>query len=289
MFAPGSSFYQCNFYVNLQHYDQCHESNNYYYGNCIDNGYADAMEVEEDYNAHYGAANNVLSINEEVHVVPINDKANVISINDTIIRQNPMLHQQCHFTPFNRTFHLLRVSEFSQDYEEISGLFYATMKNGHKITQMDRIVNPYMYGAYLLKKEQLMRRNPGNWEEYMLFHGTKKNNVNDICKYNFNWRLCGSGTGRHKFGQGVSFSPSASYAAHYCNSGKKKVMLLCNVLMKNKCIGHQNMVLPDYECDTSVNETQQVFVKYEDNEFYPLYKICFISKDNYVLNVGSFY
>lgn len=289
MLAPESSFYQCNFFVNVPYNEQYHQYNNYYYGNGFDNGYTEAMEVEENNELYYEGENNVLyyegenNVHYEENNAHYEEPKNAIYVNDNIVRQNPLLNQQVYFTALSRTFYLINIAEHSKDYESISSLFYATMRNAFKITHIDRIDSPYLYGAYLLKKEQLVRRNPGNWQELMLFHGTKRHNVNDICKHNFNWRLCRSGTGRHRFGQGVSFSPSASYATHYCDNGRKKVMLLCNVLVKNKCFGHHNMVLPDYQCDTSVNETEQVVVKYEDNEFYPLYKICFTNTDNYTL------
>lgn len=193
---------------------------------------------------------------------------------DKIVRQNPLLRSQCYFNVSKTVVNFCKLTANSQNYNEIVSLFKATMKNRCKISQIDRVDNPYLYAAYLLKKEQLNRRSPNNWKEPLLFHGTKKKNVKNICIYNFDWRLHGTGTG-HKFGQGVSFSPSASYALHYCDRSKKKVMLVCNVLVKYSCIGNKNMVLPDSWCDTSENQNRQVIVKYEDHEFYPAYKISF--------------
>lgn len=209
-----------------------------------------------------------------------NNEYDEVNINDAIVRENRFLKKHCYFDITESTFNFCKLTKNTQKYNDVSSLFEETMSNRFRITQIDRIDNPYLYGAYLLKKQQLKRRNPGNWEELQLFHGTKKSNVVDICVFNFDWRLYGSSTG-HKFGQGVSFSPSASYAVNYCNKGKKKVMLLCDVLVKDSCVGREDMDLPDDGYDTSESGNGQVVVKYEDHEFYPAYKICFTNKNDY--------
>lgn len=207
-----------------------------------------------------------------------NDYIDEVHIDDAIVRRNRYLKSHCYFQVTESTFNFCKLSKRTQQYNEVCSLFKETMSSPYTITQIDRIDSPYLYGAYLLKKQQLRCRNPGNWQELQLFHGTKKGNVIDICIYNFDWRLYGSSTG-HRFGKGVSFSPSASYAMNYCNTGKEKVMLLCDVLVKESCIGYKDMALPYDGCDTSESRNGQVIVKYDDHEFYPAYKIYFKTRN----------
>lgn len=79
-----------------------------------------------------------------------------------------------------------------------------------------------------------------------------------------------SGTARgHIFGQGVSFTPISNYATHYGDKTVQKVMILADVLVSNECLGTKSMIIPPEGFDTSVKENRHVYVKYEDNTFYP--------------------
>lgn len=80
-----------------------------------------------------------------------------------------------------------------------------------------------------------------------------------------------SGTSRgHKFGQGVSFTPDPNYARYY---GDKSIMILSDVLVNQKCKGDQLTVVPPGNMDTTGNSKRTVYVKYDDNTFYPKYII----------------
>lgn len=79
------------------------------------------------------------------------------------------------------------------------------------------------------------------------------------------------------YGKGVSFSKNCNYAANYCDeTTQDKVMILAKVLVSKSCVGDKHMVLPPDGYDTSQKSNNEiVVVKYEDNEFLPLYKIYF--------------
>lgn len=111
----------------------------------------------------------------------------------------------------------------------------------------------------------------GSVSERLFFHGTKKENVDGICKFNFDWRRNGNARG-HKFGQGVSFTPDAYYASHY-SPYDEKVMFLAKVLTSRETEGDGDTVVPPENYDTTVNSRRTVFVKYEDDDFYPQYVI----------------
>jgi hypothetical protein len=76
-----------------------------------------------------------------------------------------------------------------------------------------------------------------------------------------------------KFGQGVSFSPSAAYANTHCkrNYSARRAVIIAQVLVRATCDGHYGMVLPNSGADTSTGNFHSVYVKYCDNEFYPKY------------------
>ncbi|KAJ8931397.1 hypothetical protein NQ314_015694 [Rhamnusium bicolor] len=155
------------------------------------------------------------------------------------------------------------------NYDKIEELFEDSVR-----LEIDRIIK--VYNPYLKKSFELKRHlHYGNIQPTRLFHGTKENYVQSICEFNFNWRYFGRERG-HRYGKGVYFTSSPSFASFFCDKGTtKKVMILADVLVKNKCRGNENLVVPPLGYDTAIAETDDgsVYVKFEDNEFYPAYII----------------
>jgi hypothetical protein len=129
-------------------------------------------------------------------------------------------------------------------------------------------------GCYLLKKEEYLQRH-GIVKELELFHATSPDNVPSITRNNLDWRR----SVRTKFGEGVSFSPNASYANLHCNRNNppSRAMFIAKVLFHSACGGHSAMKLP-VPADTSTGNSGSVFVKYSDNEFYPTYVAYYYSQ-----------
>jgi len=123
-------------------------------------------------------------------------------------------------------------------------------------------------GCYLLKKEEYVKQY-GYATEMGLFHATSSSNVSHITTNNLKWRR----SVRTKFGEGVSFSPDAGYANLHCNSNNPmhRAMIITKVLVHSTCIVSCYMKLPYCNADTSTGNAGSVYVKYSDNEFYPLY------------------
>lgn len=147
------------------------------------------------------------------------------------------------------------------------------------IDSIIKVDNPLLMNAYYRKKEEKLKEFNGV-EEHLLFHGTKDNNVESICKYNFDWRLYGKNVG-HKFGKGVNFSINAKYASAYTDPNSYvKVMIIAKVLIANVCQGKHDMSIPPPGFDTTQKgQNGIVMVKYEDNEFYPAYILYFHFRD----------
>ncbi|KAI4454700.1 poly [adp-ribose] polymerase [Holotrichia oblita] len=171
----------------------------------------------------------------------------------------------------------VQLGQYCSEYQEVETLFNRSNKKCFEVMQIERIQNPYLLAAFLLKKDEMTRRT-GQQEIKKLFHGTKEASVMDICNDNFDWRCFGKSTG-HKFGRGVSFASTANYANNYVDKTcDNQVMFLVHVLVGKTTIGVSSMTLPPNGFDTSIKPNGDVIVKYEDNEFYPAYKIVYKSK-----------
>jgi hypothetical protein len=48
-------------------------------------------------------------------------------------------------------------------------------------------------------------------------------------------------------------------------------MIIAHVLVHSTCPGNSTMTLPIHNADTSIGNRGRVYVKYNDNEFYPEY------------------
>lgn len=174
----------------------------------------------------------------------------------------------------------VNVSLSSSEGKSVQKFFQRTCKSKDSylsISGIVRIENPFLHSLYLLKKEEMAVRNR-HVDELFLYHGTKKRLVRNICENNLDWRCYSE---MHRFGKGVSFSPSATYSSHYSDDRRcDRVVLLFKVLVSNCLLGLPDMDIPlDVEgvsyYDTSIKEDTSVIVKYNDNEFYPLYKILY--------------
>jgi hypothetical protein len=109
--------------------------------------------------------------------------------------------------------------------------------------------------------------------ERVLFHATGQSNIESITKNNLDWRR----SIRTKFGCGVSFSPSATYANTWCNRdiGPNRALIVARVLVGSSHEGDYGTKLPLPGYDTTVGNRGQVYVKYYDHEFYPEYVVYY--------------
>ncbi|KAJ8960269.1 hypothetical protein NQ318_003994 [Aromia moschata] len=177
-----------------------------------------------------------------------------------------------------KVYNLVTLNDNSREYIIVESLFDETMTKCYTVDKIRRVENPYLYAQYQLKRIQKLNKYP-SLQEMELFHGTEEKNISSICKNNFNWRLSGSSVG-HRFGRGVSFSPSSTYSSHYPPEDDfdfcyTRIMFVADVLIGSACTGDKNMKVPRKPCDTSQKPDGQVIVKYEDNDFYPKYIIYY--------------
>ncbi|XP_022172432.1 poly [ADP-ribose] polymerase 12-like [Myzus persicae] len=155
------------------------------------------------------------------------------------------------------------------DYEYANNEYFDKISNNFQILKVQKINNCKLYGIYLLHKEEMqLDYSSGEVCEETLFHGTSIRNAMSIAQKNIDWRL----TNRTRFGKGACFSPCPFYANKY--AGGKEAFIIAKVLVKKTEITGVNyhLEIPSTkDCDTTVGNGGQVFVKYDDNTFYPEY------------------
>ncbi|XP_045461762.1 protein mono-ADP-ribosyltransferase PARP12-like [Harmonia axyridis] len=184
---------------------------------------------------------------------------------------DPNYFPVCEKLPYRSppAYRILQISNYDPEYHDVKKRF---TNRRIIIDSIEKIENKFLELSYSYKKQQKLELFP-DLEELELFHGTKWIHADSICTNNFNWRLHGTGTGQ-RFGQGVSFSCNAMYASNYSKDQDDKVMFIAKVLIGETCLGDPSMILPEEGSDTSTKQDDNiVIVKYEDNEFYPIYRI----------------
>jgi hypothetical protein len=166
---------------------------------------------------------------------------------------------------------LVALSKYGTEYSTVIQSINPTFRN--KIDSVSRVQNPYLWGCYLLKREEYLGLGFGVLTEKKLFHATAEENVLSICRNNFDWRR----SRRTRYGHGVSFSPCADYANTYCNqnAGHKRALIVATVLVKMETKGKYGTKIPPPPYDTTTGKSGRVIVKYSDNEFYPEYVVYY--------------
>ena len=120
--------------------------------------------------------------------------------------------------------------------------------------------------------------------EKRLFHGTNPENVEGICKDNFDWRLYGKNLS--VYGAGSYFAVSASYSDNYAERDLKgsKFMFVAKVLAGSYTTGHSSYRRPPAKnsvdqasdlYDSCVNRVSfpTIFVVFDIDQCYPEYII----------------
>ncbi|XP_022168123.1 protein PFC0760c-like isoform X2 [Myzus persicae] len=138
---------------------------------------------------------------------------------------------------------------------------------------------PQMYGMYMLRYEEMKMTNGQSVQEKMLFHVTTQSRAMESLDSGLDWRR----TRRNKYGCGVSFSDDADYANFYADkftSEESRVIMICTVLISETYVVPWNvkgdsLIVPPGLADTTMGNNGRVYVKYNDNDFYPLYFVYY--------------
>ncbi|XP_028602880.2 protein mono-ADP-ribosyltransferase PARP12-like isoform X1 [Podarcis muralis] len=179
----------------------------------------------------------------------------------------------------NVGYKLVEISDSAEEYNEIKELFQKTME-GYVIHRLQRIQNPSLWQVFQWQKEQMKKMNGGDKVgERLLFHGTSKRHLHDICGQNFDWRICGThGT---LYGKGSYFARDASYSHAYCQSDTHiRSMFVAKVLVGDYVQGNPAYLRPPSRSNQSNNFYDScvdnvldpsIFVIFEKYQIYPAY------------------
>ncbi|KAJ9600225.1 hypothetical protein L9F63_009485 [Diploptera punctata] len=171
----------------------------------------------------------------------------------------------------NNKVNIIDIPKSSEEYKDVVGKIDTTLNA--TIRKVVKVDNRLLKDYYNQNKERYRISLNGIFQEMQLFHATADRNVESIVTNNFNKRY----TVRSKFGKGVSFSPSAEYANRYCNRnvGYNRALILTKVLVGKSHEGSYDTYEPMFGYDTTTGNDGKVYVKYNDNEFYPEYVVYY--------------
>ncbi|XP_022804127.1 poly [ADP-ribose] polymerase 14-like [Stylophora pistillata] len=189
-----------------------------------------------------------------------------------------------HWAPMPRpdmTVHTVQLLPGSTEYQDVVNKFQVTAR-GVTITKIERVQNPHLYQAYLVRKRKMDKDTGGN-SERQLFHGTSSKNIKSINAQGLNRSF--AGVNGVALGRGVYFARDASYSIGYARGSGTRHMYLARVLVGQYCQGNSSMIVPPaknsarpeilYESVVDNPANPAAFVVFYDNQCYPEYLITF--------------
>ncbi|KAM3836114.1 protein mono-ADP-ribosyltransferase PARP11-like [Diretmus argenteus] len=193
-------------------------------------------------------------------------------------------------------FELICLNKDTSEYQTVAGFVKTDGLLDKPIMSISRIQNLDLWELYCRKKKQLMRiQDVKEIKERRLFHGTKTQNVQNICTYNFDFRL--PGNNGHSFGKGTYFAAHATYADNYSRwsadplplyegasqgvqGQQTKIIFVARVMIGNSKMGQRHFQKPDHESSTNDHDScvddirhPKIFVVFDPNQIYPEYLI----------------
>lgn len=109
-------------------------------------------------------------------------------------------------------FILVELDRSGMEFKMIKDLFCSSLKNINPIS-IRRVQNPRLWEKFSLTRKH-MAEEKENLNEKQLFHGTKSEAIETICRDGLDWRMCGENG--VAFGQGTYFAKHAKYSDTYC-------------------------------------------------------------------------
>ncbi|XP_030295360.1 protein mono-ADP-ribosyltransferase PARP11 [Sparus aurata] len=193
-------------------------------------------------------------------------------------------------------YQLIPLNELTPEYHCVASYVRKDGLLDKPIVSISRIQNLDLWEIYCRKKSQLMRiHGVKEIEERRLFHGTENQNVDSICKFNFDLRLAGKHA--HVYGKGIYFAKYATYADNYShgstdllplyggetrgvNGEYTKIIFVARVMVGKSVDGQKHYQKPDhgkkenthYSCVDDVKHPN-IFVIFDPNQIYPEYLI----------------
>lgn len=109
-------------------------------------------------------------------------------------------------------FILVELDRSGREFKMIKDLFCSSMKEINPIS-IRRVQNPKLWEKFSLTRKH-MDEEIATVNEKQLFHGTKCEAIETICRDGLDWRMCGENG--VAFGHGTYFAKNAKYSDVYC-------------------------------------------------------------------------
>ena len=122
------------------------------------------------------------------------------------------------------------------EYVEVSALFYQSASRGDiSIKTIWRIENDDLRECFEFNWTRMEKKlgDCGQGAVRRLFHGTKREHIEAICRQGFDWRLSGSTSGT-TYGRGSYFARDAIHAAMF---GDRDTMFLAQASLADQLLG----------------------------------------------------
>eukprot|EP00079_Xenopus_tropicalis_P013064 XP_002940872.2 PREDICTED: TCDD-inducible poly [ADP-ribose] polymerase-like [Xenopus tropicalis] len=196
------------------------------------------------------------------------------------------------------THESILLSYGDREFAHVYTYFHSTMSESqYIILEISRIQNYFQWDKYRRKRDHMIQQlNEGerNRLERHLFHGTEHTLVEAICRQNFDPRV--SGKNGTIYGQGCYFAKDASYSHRYAKPTSEgyHYMFLAKVLVGRPAKGTHNLrrpppIYPDdpssplYDSCVSQLNNPDIFVIFDNDQFYPYFLIKYQKTQNMVI------
>ncbi|KAI5094182.1 zinc finger CCCH type domain containing 1-like [Silurus meridionalis] len=171
------------------------------------------------------------------------------------------------------------LNSHSEEHKKVLKHFYETMSE-FKVKSIEKVLNKDLWEAFQRYVNVMKEKDKGKENEKRLFHGTRSEHVDTICKQNIDWKI--SARISTPYGKGSYFTKDAKSSHDFTDTSGTRCMFLCRV-----CVGEYTNGNPSYShpplkdgkngiyYDSCVNNMNNpsVFVVFEKPQVYPEFLI----------------
>ncbi|XP_072035091.1 uncharacterized protein [Amphiura filiformis] len=183
----------------------------------------------------------------------------------------------------------LDIGYHEHEYMKVADMFWNTMDDvSATIVAIKRVQNLELWQDFSIKRERMTKKNKGQPVlEKQLWHGTKKESSEAICRQNFDFRISGSNVGT-LYGQGSYFACKARYSDSYSTTENNlRRMFLVRVLVGSFVAGKREYkrppnINPDdplsdlYDSCVDREVDPSIYVVFDKAQTYPEYLIEYV-------------
>ncbi|XP_064421330.1 protein mono-ADP-ribosyltransferase TIPARP-like [Latimeria chalumnae] len=191
---------------------------------------------------------------------------------------------------YHEDFTKTLVEPLEQDFFWVHQRFHETLpENKFLIQEIFRVHNRNYWDKYMIHKKYMslqLAKDGESYNEAFLFHGTRRNAVDPICKHNFDPRIAGkNGT---MYGHGSYFARDSEYSHGFTLQGKNSdcYMFLAKVLVGRSTVGkpsfrrppllHKNTCSGLYDSCVNNSSDPSIYVIFDKCQMYPYFLIRYM-------------